>query len=369
MNKTTKVILGLIALFLVVWGVSSGAKNNKSSTTNIAAIIPLTGPAAFFGSEFKNGFDLANKEYHLNVNVEDSKSSPADGVSALQKIITTSNPDIVISILSSVGAAITPPATEKKIIVFQSLTSANNIAAQSPYTFRYFTSGAQEAPIMSRLASGKLGVKTASLIYQNDEYGLAYADAFKKDFESVGGKIVSMDGFARSESDFRGILLKLKSSKPDMIYVIALDQSLATILKQTRESGITSKIATNWVLANPQVISLAGSAADGVYVTSPSYYDENSSPEVKLFNESYKKEYNKVPSAYAAIGYDLVHLLSLVRKDNKDVDRTKLINDLTNIGQVRGIMGDLKIDGEGEITFALRPAVIYAGKLKFLNDK
>ncbi len=359
-------VVGVVVILVIVI-LSSRLGNNETGALRIGAIIPLSGTTAFFGTEFKNGFDLANKIYKLDISIEDSKSTPADGVSALQKLIVTNNPDIVIPILSSISAAVTPVALEKKIVVFQSLTSANDIAAQSPYVFRYFTSGAQEAPIMSELASEKLGAKTAYVIYQNDEYGLAYANAFKKDFESRGGSLLSMDGFVRTESDFRGTLTKVKAAKPDFLYVIALDQSLATILKQAKESGVKSKIATNWVLAAPAVIALAGSASEGVYLTSPSYYTAPT-PEVERFASDYKAAYGKDPSAYSAIGYDLVDILSRVKKTDGDADHQKLIADITALGGIRGIMGDLKIDAVGEITFALYPAVVEGGKLKLINN-
>lgn len=91
------------------------------------------------------------------------------------------------------------------------------------------------------------------------------------------------------------------------------------------------------------------------------------SPETVSFEASYKEAYGKEPSAYAAIGYDLIHILSLVTRKADDSDHQKLIADITNIGGIRGIMGDLKIDSEGEITFALYPAVVEGGKPKLLQ--
>lgn len=365
MKKSIWWVVGIVIVVLIIL-VASRSTQQKESALSIAAIVPLTGSTAFFGNEFKNGLDLANKKYKLDITVEDSQSTPAQGVSALQKVMATKNIDVIIPILSSISAAVTPPAIEKKIVVFQALTSASNIAAQSPYTFRYFTSGDQEAPIMSQVASEKLGAKTAAVIHQNDEYGLSYADAFKKDFEGRGSRVLSMDGFPSTEKDFRGILTRVKAAKPDFVYIIALDQSLATILKQAKESGITSKLATNWVLSNPAARNVAGASSEGVYVTAPSYYTAPTA-EVEAFIKEYQEVYGKDPSAYSAIGYDLVDILSRVKKTDGDADHQKLIADITALGGIRGIMGDLKIDAVGEITFALYPAVVEGGMLKLIK--
>ena len=62
MNKITKIIIGVIVLVIVVYGGVKlfGTKSEKiSETIKIGAALSLTGRAAYYGEQTKNGLDLA----------------------------------------------------------------------------------------------------------------------------------------------------------------------------------------------------------------------------------------------------------------------------------------------------------------------
>lgn len=367
MSKTAKIVVGIVVIVLVIWALSISGKSEEKKVTgeklSISSIVSLTGPASFFGEELKNGMDLANEIAALDISYQDSESTPAKGTSAFQQAIATKKPDIAIVALSAVANAITPIAIENKIPVVQTLVSSAKIAAQSPYTFRYFTSGEQEAPIAASIMINNLKAKKVGAIYMNDEYGLSYFNALKESLESQGVKLVASETILRTDTDFKTQLSKINSAKPDAVYIIALDKGLATIIKQARELKMSAKLVTNWVLSNPSVRELTKGVDEEVYLTAPSYYLGTPGQIQNDFFNSYKAKYQKDPSAYAAIGYDLVNILSQIKKDPNDTSE-EIIKKLTDVKSLKGVMGDLNIDAEGEITFALYPVVIKNGVLE-----
>jgi branched-chain amino acid transport system substrate-binding protein len=372
MNKTTKIVITVIILAIIVWIIATKGEKPTiqppvvnqpaAEKLHIASVVSLTGPASFFGQELKNGMDLANGNGALDISYQDSESAPAKGTSAFQQALTVQKPDIAIVALSSVAKAITPIAIENKIPVVQTLVSSSKIAAQSPYTFRYFTSGEQEAPIAADIMINTLKVKKVAAIYTNDEYGLSYFNALKESLESRGVTIVANETILGSDTDFKTQLSKVNAKKPDAIYVIALDKGLAGVIKQAKELKTSAKIVTNWVLSNPAVREMTKDVNEGVYLTAPTYYLGTSTAVKNDFVASYKTKYQKDPSAYAAIGYDLVNILAQVKKMTGDTSEN-IIQKLTDVKSVKGVMGDLAIDAEGEITFALYPVVIKNGVL------
>jgi branched-chain amino acid transport system substrate-binding protein len=211
-----------------------------------------------------------------------------------------------------------------------------------------------------------LKVKKVAAIYMNDEYGLSYFNALKQSLESRGVTIVASETIVRTDTDFKTQISKVNAQKPDAIYVIALDKGLATIIKQAKEMKTSAKIVTNWVLADPAVREMTKGVDEGVYLTAPTYYLGTSTALQNDFVASYKAKYQKDPSAYAAIGYDLVNILGQVKKVAGDTSET-IIQKLTDVKSVKGVMGDLAIDAEGEITFALYPVVIQNGKLEAIK--
>ena len=185
---------------------------------------------------------------------------------------------------------------------------------------------------------------------------------FKKFFTDGGGKVDSEQSFTREDNDFRTHLTKVKEVKPDLLYFVGLEKSVAQILKQVRELKIKSALLANAVMAGPSVQEASGENDEGVYLVSPSFYFDQPTDVAKKFIEDYKAAYNKPPSHYAAIGYDIVNLLA--RIDKRQGDRgDDIVRKLTEIGGMTGAMGDLTIAAEGEISYPLYPAQIKEQKL------
>ena len=366
-SRSKEVISILLAIIVVVafFFFRKGSDNQsvgQDGSLQVSAILPLTGPAAFFGEEFKNGMQLANSGNQIGIDFEDSASTPAQGASAFSKTLTGRFKDLTIIALSPVASAVTPQAIAAKVPILQSMVSASNIAAKSPYTFRYFTSGAQEAPIAADIAMKNLGLKKLAMIYSNDEYGIAYYDGFKSEVEASGLKLVDSETFSSKDTDYRTQLTKIAATKPDAIYIIALNKSLIAIMKQISEMKIKSTLLTNWVFADRSIMASAGTLAEGVYFTTPSFYFDNPDPLVVKFKSDYQKAYGKSPSAYAAIAYDVVNILGKVKKASTD-SGLDVVQKIKALGSMKGVMGDLTIDSNKEITFKLYPAKVDNGKM------
>jgi len=353
------VIVVVVIIFVIL--LNKTAKITSENTLNVVAILSQTGPASFFGEELTNGMSLANETAKLNIKYSDSQSLPAVGASAFQQAIAVSKPDIAVVAVSSIAGAIMPIAIQNQIPVLQTLVSASKIAAQSPYTFRYFTSGEQESPIAAKIMLDVLKVKKVAVLYINDEYGLSYFNALKLALEPKGVTVIS-ENFSRADTDFKTQLSKVGVQKPDAIYIVAYDKGLAGILKQVKELKISATMVANWVLASPTVRELTKGYDEGVYLTSPSYYIGSPTPIATEFAKVYKAKYQKDPTAYSAIGYDTVNLLAKIKKSEGDTAED-IIKKLTAVKSLKGVMGDLAMDADGEITFALYPSIVKDGKL------
>ena len=98
MNKTSKIVIGIVALILVVWGLSSLA-TPKSPTTKpvikIGVTLPLTGGVASLGQANKNAIELAasqiskNTKYTYQLEFQDDQFNPGIGASNVNKMIIT----------------------------------------------------------------------------------------------------------------------------------------------------------------------------------------------------------------------------------------------------------------------------------------
>ena len=354
-----------MVVVLVVVGIVSvtgGGSGDESeiSDTRVGAVLPVTGPGAFFGEQLRNGMKLANQEVGHNLYIEDSETDPSTGVSAFQNLNSQHGLDIGVVAFSSVANAVLPKAEESGVPTIHTVVSASKVAAKSPQSFRYFTSGEQESPIIAEFAHNQLDIDTAGIIYPESEYGQSYQKAFQDSFTSMGGEVVVSESFPSRANDFRTQLTRIRSANPDAVLVVGLNKQLVTMLKQIEEMNINSTVLTNWILASPSVQDEVGDSDEGVYFTTPSYYlsSDDQTEESKGFREQYRKKYDDNPSAYAAIGFDIVKLIERARERQVQKSPNGLTDALRNIKNFEAVMGELQVDSEGEITFPLYPAVI-----------
>jgi ABC-type branched-subunit amino acid transport system substrate-binding protein len=59
MNKTAKIIIGIVVIIIIIWVISSSRKSTVSDTIKIGVVSFPTGPAAAFAKISLNGISLA----------------------------------------------------------------------------------------------------------------------------------------------------------------------------------------------------------------------------------------------------------------------------------------------------------------------
>ncbi|MEO0129637.1 MAG: ABC transporter substrate-binding protein, partial [candidate division WOR-3 bacterium] len=143
----------LIAVFLsaiICATIFVGCKP-EPKTIKIGAILPLTGSAAYFGTHYQNGVNLAfeeTKEDLIKQNVkvqflfEDSQNSDKTAISALNKLLTVDNVNIVIS-LFPVSEALNPVTTKNPNILHIAATMSPGIT-EPENTMRIYFNQEQE---------------------------------------------------------------------------------------------------------------------------------------------------------------------------------------------------------------------------------
>lgn len=362
MKKQNKIYLAIVIVAVVlIAAIAMFSTPQEEETKTIGAILPLSGPGAFLGQQFQKGMILATEEINsekneLNIIYEDSKSDPKEGISAYQKITTTSNPQLIISAFSGVSLALIPLVEEDNLPLMMGIVSGSEYAKKSEMAFRYFTNADIEAPIMANYMRNQLNTKKFSVLYIDDEYGNDYYNKFKETYESLGGEIVSSEKYLRADSDYKTQLLKIKNSDAEGIYIIGYDNHALSILKQIQEMNLNLKIATNWIMASPNNIESAGDSAEGVYITTPKYYVSEDNKKIS-FEQKFSDKFDTNPDAYAALGYDTVYIIQEASQYEGN-----MISNLKNT-EIQTLMGDVSSDSLGEMNFPLYPAKIENGNV------
>jgi branched-chain amino acid transport system substrate-binding protein len=281
----------------------------------VGAIIALTGPNADYGLQVKRGIELAKRDiearhpgFHLEVQYEDSATSPAKGLSAFQKLTDVDGHKVIVGNASFLAGALAPVASDKKTLFMALATTMPNLVENRPYVMRHFPTAPVTTKLVVDYAVPKF--KRVAVAYVNDDYGKNAATVFRNQFEKDGRQVTHFDGFDAKSSEQRTLAAKMLEQSPDAVFVPGYGPGFIALLKHLRELNTSVPILGDLALVNANVLKAAGASAEGVIL--PAFHLDAGvakTPEAKKFLERYQSEFGGTPDLFLTATYDCVLLL------------------------------------------------------------
>ncbi|MDQ2802919.1 MAG: branched-chain amino acid ABC transporter substrate-binding protein, partial [Pseudomonadota bacterium] len=170
--------------------------------------------------------------------------------------------------------------------------------------FRTVTTDAYQGPTMANYMAEKLNVKSVYVLDDSGAYGVGLADAFQKEAEKKGIKVLGRDRLDSKASDYTTVLTKVKSLNPEALYYGGVMQAAVKVAKQGYD--IIPKVikAGGDGVMTPDMLTAVGfPAAENWYVTnaSPHMTDDTKAQE---FVRRFKAKFGEAPDDYAICSYD-----------------------------------------------------------------
>lgn len=245
-----------------------GASSGASGTINIGFITPLTGDLAGFASGdqfvlrqiknasiYKSGIKIGSKTYKININVQDSQSSPTRAAQVAQQlttsgvdlVLTTSTPETTNPVASACQKAGTPCLST--VVPWESWYAGLGGNPLSPTTdYQYvsmFFFGLKEfqgcfAPMWNRVSTDKV----VACQYPNDADGNAFRDGFEPLIKSVGYKVFDAGAYPDGQTDYTSMITYFKSNDCEIFSNCPLPPDFNTFWKQAVQQGYKPKLAT-----------------------------------------------------------------------------------------------------------------------------
>lgn len=372
--------IGVIVIALGILLFASGCIDNDNvdeqlEKIKIGAVLPLTGGAAKYGENAKMGIDLAVDEINaaggingkeIEVIYEDGQATPQQTLSAFRKLTSVDNVPVVIGeMASSATLAIAPIAEENKVILISPASSNPSMTSSGDYVFRTALSDNYEGEEMAKVARQKLNLTNVSILYINNDYGVGLKDVFKKDFEEMGGKIVSIEVFDQDATDVRAQLAKINGVTPEAIYLVGYKEMIQ-ILKQKKELGIETRVLSTIMFDDPEILEKTGDAAEGTIFTT--WAEDPSGGRVDLINfrQNFETKYNAEPESFAAESYDALKVVAAaIEKYGYDADAIK--KGLYETQSYPGASGVISFDSNGDVVKSLSLKKVENGTFVFVK--
>jgi branched-chain amino acid transport system substrate-binding protein len=317
--KKSRAAIGGIAIVLVIaatmFFLERPASVKRGEAFKIGALLPLTGDAASYGEDCRQGIELAvenarkRQPRKIEIIFEDSKADPKTAISAFNKLVSVDRSQAVIGdMFSSSTLAIAPLAQQAKVLLLSPTAADERIPATGDYIFSIYPSASDEGKFMA-MRLDKAVLDRVAILYQNQTATKAIADAFANMVRQRGGTVSVTESIPEEKSSYRSLLDKVASHNPTAVYISAYRDPVALLITMGREMGIKTLYATQSTLYDEKALVDYAGKLDGVLISGPFFDSSNEAQAVIAFSSEYKTRFGHSPSVWSAYGYDAADLL------------------------------------------------------------
>lgn len=346
----------------------------------IGGMLPLSGAASLEGQQILAGIRYTIEEANANGGVlgrpielimEDDESSPTKGVTAVRKLIELDKVPVIIGTYASgVAQVAARVAREAKVPMVSggstAVTVTNDNPPGDPWFFRPWPGSDKQGDQSAEDIVQRLGKHHIAIIHDTSSYGVTLRDQVSAHAKALGAEIVSVDSYNAGEQDFSPVLTRLRTMKPDAVYIAGWLGDGANIVRQSSEVGLDSQFVGSGSMMSNQMIKLAGDSCEGFGASTP-YNPDTPNVAGRAFGERYKKKTGQEANTFAALSYDSTSCaLEAIRRCGKaegPAIQAMLKSGMKDFPLVSGPAGTVAdFDSHGSIDFRNFLAVVHGGR-------
>jgi branched-chain amino acid transport system substrate-binding protein len=337
-----------LAAFAAATLAATGA--HAADKVKVGFISTLSGPNAALGIDIRDAFQLAVKMnggklggLPAEVIVLDDQFNPDTGKQAADRLVKRDRVDFLTGIVfSNVLLAAVPPALEAKTIVVSANAGPSQLAGEQ--CNRYFFSASWQNDVNNG-APGMLATqreyRNVYLIAPNYPAGRDALNGFKTYYK---GKIVEEVYTKLGQLDYSAEIAQIRAARPDALFFFLPGGMGVNFIKQFVAAGLSKDIRmlTAGVGADEDIIKAVGDPMLGLFNTAHWGHDLDNAQN-RRFVEAFQKEYGRLPTVYAAQGYDTALLIDAAVRDVKGKvgDREAVIKAL-RAKKFQSVRGDFR---------------------------
>jgi branched-chain amino acid transport system substrate-binding protein len=242
----------------------SASAQAPSCTHTVGMVVSLTGAAGRFGQAASKSVELAFGELNkaagaqgiagcrLAFEVRDAQSQGAVAVDQARQLVDLKKvPAIIGGIISSVSipvvTSVTAPAGVVQISpasTSPTLTRLANEGTTKGWFFRTITSDALQGTAAAKYAMDQ-GMRALTIIHVNNDFGVNMLAEFRKAYEALGGKILSVTPYNAQQPSYAAEVTNALKSDPPALYFIGYPGDGTTIVRTWIQQGGPQRFLLN----------------------------------------------------------------------------------------------------------------------------
>ena len=344
----------------------------------IGVFEPLTGANSGGGVDEYQGVRLANKQFpevlgkKVRLAIADNKSDKHEAARVATFLVQKERVNAVIGSWGSVlSLAAVPIFADARIPAVAATATNPAVTRNNDYYFRICFLDSFQGTASARYAFETLKARKAAIIREvPSNYSVSMTRHFVDEFIRLTdnpASIVFTSSYNIGDRDFTAQLTHIKYLKPDVIFAPGHYTESALVIKQARALGITALFVGGDTWDTNAFLAAGGLAVEGVVMSAFFSSDVPINPTSEVFLKSFRDEYQKEPSAIAALGYDAyLVILDAIRRANS-AEPGKIRDALAQTRDFEGAAGYITINAEHNADKSVVFKTIKDGQFVFLK--
>ncbi|HSU75477.1 MAG TPA: ABC transporter substrate-binding protein [Burkholderiales bacterium] len=325
---------------------------HAADKVKIGFISTLSGPNASIGTDIRDGFNLAIKlnggklgGLPAEVLVGDDQLKPELAKQFAERFLRLEKVDFITGIVfSNIVIAVAPDAIASKVFfISPNAGPAQYTGAQcNPFFFAASWPSEAYSEAAGQYMNTK-GIRNAIFVAPNYIGGQDAATGFKRMYQ---GKLVDEIYTKLGQLDYAAELSQIRAKQPEALYVFLPGGMGVNFIKQFVAAGMSKDIQLVVPLwgSDQDIIRAVGDPMLGLFSVGHWSIDLDNAANRK-FVAAFEQEYKRLPTGYAASGYDTALLIdSAVRKVKGKIEDKEALRAALRAADFKSVRGEFKFN-------------------------
>ena len=320
-----RVWVGVVLLMCAVL-LAGGTIVLAADTVKLGVVEPLTGSLKSFGDQIQKGMMMSQDEFNakggftkgplagkqLELVFVDNESTKGKSAAIAEQFVTVDKYPIILGGYSSTDVLEIGPVAEKTGVPYLTNSGATDKLSQMGIksVFRMNPTSTQYIAGLDDFLTNVVKPKTVAILYEDTDYGKSTSASMRTFCQKAGLQVVFDEAYAAKSPDYNVMLLKMKATNPDVVFMVSYLMDAILLTKQAKELGIKPKIfaggAAGFVM--PEYPVQAGAAAENV-ITADLWAPDVKYAGAKEFAAAFRTRYNMEASYHGAQAYAVIKVV------------------------------------------------------------
>lgn len=273
-GTSARLLAVVLAAALFLYGAAPVAAGAKDPIV-VGVIMPMTGSVAAYGQMANLGIKLAHQMQPevlgrpVKLVLADNKSDTTEAANAMNRLVQKEGAVAVLGPATSSRALAAANIAEKSGVPLISPSATNpNVTQGKKYVFRVCFIDPFQGQVAARYAYHNLKARKAAILTDvGQDYAVGLAAFFKREFQKLGGVVVSEVKCNTGDQDFSAQLGAIKGSDAQILYLPNYYTEDALVARQAKELGLNLPILSGDGAQAPELLKIGGPAVDGLTFT------------------------------------------------------------------------------------------------------